>query len=290
MSLTPSDRVTLITEIARSLSDAEWPYIDLVLKQFGLPWTNQWSGTKDAYVIEVIGGVDNESLSELGRHIGVEIDTPKASVDPQFWNGTDLRLFISHLAKHREYTGQLKEALAAYGITSFVAHTDIHPTAQWQNEIETALSTCEVLIALMHQGFKDSDWTDQEVGFAMGRGIPTYSVRFDADPYGFIGRFQAFNGNNKSVEDLAVEIFDVLKTRKQTLRRMAGVLVSRFETSHSFKEAKTNIGRLEALTDWSPTFSKRILKAVEENSQIDGSWGVPGRSKALVERWANKGV
>ncbi len=60
----------------------------------------------------------------------------------------------------------------------------------------------------MHDGFKESNWTDQEVGFAMGRGLPVFSIRFDQDPYGFIGRFQAFNGNGKTVENLAREIFD----------------------------------------------------------------------------------
>jgi len=39
----------------------------------------------------------------------------------------------------------------------------------------------------------------------MGRGFPTFAVRFGEDPYGFIGRFQAFNGTAKQAIVLARE-------------------------------------------------------------------------------------
>ena len=247
MALSSSDRIKLITEVARRLSDEGWPLIDLTLKQFGLRWTDQWEGDKDSYVIQMLNDSPDESLLALGNHVGFEIDSPNLGLDPPFWKDGNLRVFITHLAKHQEYAGKLKESLENFSCTSFVAHTDIHPTAAWQNEIETALSTCEVMIALLHKGFNESDWTDQEIGFAMGRRLPAFSVRFDQDPYGFIGRFQAFNGNGKSTDALAQEIFDVLRSHKQTQRRMAEILVSRFENSDSFKNAKDNMKLLEEL-------------------------------------------
>jgi hypothetical protein len=142
----------------------------------------------------------------------------------------------------------------------------------------------------MHDGFKESNWTDQEVGFAMGRGLPVFSVRFDQDPYGFIGRIQAFNGNGKTADNLAKEIFDVLCQHKQTQRRMVEVLVARFESSCSFQNAKDNMTLLEELDTWSRNYSERIEKAVENNGQIESSWGVPERVKSLVESWGKKGV
>lgn len=71
---------------------------------------------------------------------------------------------------------------------------------------------------------------------------------------------------------------------------MADILVARFEDSTSFKNAKENISLLEELPRWSKLYSKRLIKAVEENSQINGSWGVPGRVTALIEKWEEKGV
>lgn len=290
MSLNPSERIKIIAEAGRRLSGEEWSLIDLTLSQFGLPTADAWSGEKDAYVIEMASKASDDVIIALAHHIGFEVSTSEPGIEPPFWKGSHVRVFLSHLSAHRVFAAELKEAMEHYGLTAFVAHNDIEPTTEWQNEIATALSTCEVLIALMHDGFKESNWTDQEVGFAMGRGLPVISVRFDQDPYGFIGRFQAFNGNGKTADNLAKEIFDVLRKIKQTQRRMAEVLVARFESSFSFQNAKDNMTLLEELDTWSRNYSERIEKAVENNGQIEGSWGVPERVKSLVESWGRKGV
>src|SRR4029077_15913647 len=142
-----------------------------------------------------------------------------------FWRKGILRVFVTHLAAHRVFVGELQEALLPFGISCFVAHTDIEPTSVWQAEIETALATCDALVALLHPNFHASNWTDQEIGFAIGHGVPAFAVRFGQDPYGFIGRFQAFNGNGKTPAALARELFDAYRKNKQTQRRMSEVLV-----------------------------------------------------------------
>ena len=174
MALNPSERIKIIAEISRRLSSEDWPLIDLTLSQFGLPTTDTWSGPPDAYVIEMVKDASDDVLISLAYHIGVNISAPDQGIVPPFWKDGHLRVFLSHLSDHREFAGELKEAMEYYGLTAFVAHDDIEPTAEWQSEIETALSTCEVLIALLHVGFKESSWTDQEVGFAMGRGVSCF--------------------------------------------------------------------------------------------------------------------
>lgn len=124
----------------------------------------------------------------------------------------------------------------------------------------------------------------------MGRGVPAFAVRFGHDPYGFIGRFQAFNGNEKSATALARELFDAYRKNKQTQRRMSEVIVGLFEESGSFAEAKVRVGYLEDLELWEPSFSSRIRSAAKSNSQVSGSWGVPDRVTALVKKWAKSGV
>jgi len=288
MVLSPSDRIKIISEVAGRLQDEGWALIDLTLRQFGQRTTDTWRGTEHDYIIEMISAASDSELQGLAHHVGFEVSEPVGGIDPPFWKDGSLRLFLSHLAKHKKFSGGLKEELEAYGISCFVAHSDIHPTTEWQDEIVTALSTAEVLVALLHDGFNESDWTDQEVGFAMGRSIPVFSVRFDQDPYGFIGRFQAFNGNKKSTTQLAKEIFDVLRTHKATERRMSEIIVTRFENSYSFQNAKANVGLLEELEYWSDGYSERIAGAVDGNSQISGSWGVAERVSRLVEKWARK--
>lgn len=290
MALTPSQRITLVKAICDHLAEEEWLLIDLTLKEFHLPTQDTWSGTKSAYLIEHVADANDDVLMQLASHVGYKVrgmeQTP--AFDPPFWEKDHLRLFISHLAKHREYAGELKESLLAHGISAFVAHNDIEPTTEWQTQIETALGTCDALVALLHPKFHESSWTDQEIGYAMGRGVPVFTARFGQDPYGFTGRFQAFNGNGRSAVELASEFYDVYRTHKQTERIMAASVVALFEKSYSFANAKSLMGQLETLEYWETGFSGRIAAAVEANSQVSGSWGVPERVSRLVNEWKKR--
>jgi hypothetical protein len=291
MALSPSQRITLIREIAARLGAEDWPLIDITLKQFSMPWSDEWRGTKDAYVLNMVAEGPDQSLIDLAQHVGFQSEeTPTPRFEPPFWRKGMLRLFVSHLAAHRGFAGELQEALLDFGVSCFVAHNDIEPTQEWQTQIETALATCDALVALLHPSFHASNWTDQEIGFAMGRGVPVFSVRFGQDPYGFIGRFQAFSGGEKKAVELARELFDAYRKNKQTQRRMSEVLFGLFEDSGSYADAKTRIGYLEDLDFWEASFSTRIRSTVKSNRQVSDSWGVPSRVEALVKKWARSGV
>lgn len=290
MALTPSERVLLIKEVARRLGGEEWPLIDVTLRQFSLPWSDEWRGDKDAYVLTMIEAGEDSTLLDLARHVGFQLPTASPGVDPPFWRAGMMLLFLTHLAVQRELAAELQGALWGYGISAFVAHNDIEPTQEWQTEIETALATCHALTALLHPQFHDSNWTDQEIGFAMGRGVPVFSVRFGQDPYGFIGRFQAFNGTGKTASVIARELFEAYRANKQTEAAMAEALVQLFEESDSFATAKTRIGYLEGLRVWKSAFSSRLRAAERSNSQISESWGVPDRVQAVIKKWNGKGV
>lgn len=109
------------------------------------------------------------------------------------WTPGYFRLFITHVSARRDVAGSLREGLKAYGIDAFVAHETIAPTTPWQDEIEDALVTCNACAAILSDGFKESDWCDQEVGVCVGRRVLVLAIDDGLDPYGFIGRFQAFN-------------------------------------------------------------------------------------------------
>lgn len=286
MALSPSERVSLIKVTAERLGHESWSLIDVTLNQFGIDTPDQWSGSTDSYVLHQVKGVSDQTLVDLAQHVGFKFDQPAPpGVTPSFWRDDMLRLFITHLATHRAFAAEIQEELLRFGISSFVAHNDIEPSLEWQVQIETALATCDALVALLHDDFHASKWTDQEIGFAMGRGVPTFAVRLGETPYGFIGRFQAFNGNGKSAKEVANELFDCYRRNKQTQRKMSGVLVSLFESSGSFATAKERIGFLEELTVWDSSFSARIHAATQSNSQITHSWGVPLRVEMLVKKW-----
>ncbi len=205
---------------------------------------------------------------------------------PSFWRKDHLRVFLSHLASHKDYASEVKKALVPLGISCFVAHDDIEPTSEWQNEIEAALKSCHSLVALLHPHFHESKWTDQEIGFVMGRDAPAFAVRLGETPYGFIGRFQAFNGINKPVTKLAEELFGMFCKHKKTAPYMSEALLCLFEKSNSFADANKLIGYLERLQYWKPSYVERIREAVYANSQISGSSGVASRVDFLAIKWS----
>jgi TIR domain len=276
-------------EISARLSPEEFSIIDLTLNQFSLPSSESWSGSKVDYILRMIENGSDTTLVDLGSHLGFSFEDGSTSkIEPVFWEKGKFRLFISHLSTYREWAAELQNELIPFGISSFVAHNDIAPTVEWQTQIELGLSTCDSLIALLHPAFHTSQWTDQEIGFAMGRGVPVYSIRLGEVPYGFIGRFQAFNGVDKDPKKVALEVFNAYRKNKQTQKRLSEVLVNMFAQSQSFAEAKERIGHLEDLEVWETMFSIRMTSAIESNSQIIDSWGVVERAKKLLKKWDKK--
>jgi hypothetical protein len=151
--------------------------------------------------------------AQSGLLIGVTKHAPEASIK-RIWTENRYRVFLSHKAEVKKETAQVKERLALFGISCFVAHEDIHPTMQWQDEIENALATMDAFVALMTDNFHESDWTDQEVGYAFARGIPIVAVRLGRNPYGFIGKFQELASR---WETAAIDVAKILLKQERAL-------------------------------------------------------------------------
>lgn len=279
----------MIQDTAGHLDAEDWTTIDLTLKQFGFPTSDQWSGDKKAYIVEMIGDAKDDDLIELGQHFGMQLDgqdvAAAAARETPYWQEGQVKVFISHLTTEREQAAHLQTAFARYGMSGFVAHNDIHPTTEWQIEIETALATCDMLVALIHPDFVSSKWCDQEVSYALGRGVPVFAVKCGADPHGFVSRFQAFNGNGKTPNQIAKELFEAAIDHKKLQERMADVVIDLFVNSGSFATAKERVAYIDRLKVWDASYSSRLNKAVKNNSQISGSWGVAGQVKAVVNKW-----
>jgi nucleoside 2-deoxyribosyltransferase len=69
----------------------------------------------------------------------------------------------------------------------------------------------ELFISLHTLKFKDSYWTQQEIGFAVAKGIKIIAVRMDEDPTGFLSKYQALSRNSKNAEQLAADIDNLVK-------------------------------------------------------------------------------
>lgn len=144
---------------------------------------------------------------------------------PEIWkdNGK-FKLFLSHLAIDKQYATRLKTTLLKYNISCFVAHEDIEPTKKWQIEIEKALWFMDAMVTIHTKGFSESVWTQQEIGFALGRGVKIISLKMGTeDPKGFISNEQAISRRQRNAEQVSEEINTLLTNDLLTKHKMEEV-------------------------------------------------------------------
>ncbi len=200
-----------------------------------------------------------------------------------FWRQGYFRLFLSHISKHKVEASQVQRMMLKYAVSVFVAHEDIEPTKEWQNEIELALSSMDAMAAFLTEGFGESKWCDQEVGVAIGRKVLVVPIRLGIDPYGFIGKYQGVAGLAQKPEELCANIFDILGKHDITKTRVTNALVSKLCGAESFAESKTTVGFLSGLREnITPKMAEKLSAAIENNSQVSNSFGVADKIKALL--------
>jgi len=187
----------------------------------------------------------------------------------RIWADGQYRLFLSHKSEVKKETAELKTKLGLYGVCCFVAHADIHPTREWQDEIENALATMQGFVALMTEGFHDSNWTDQEVGFAFARDVPIIAARLGRDPYGFIGKFQGLSCTWSSAPEAIAKL--LIKHE-----RMFDAYVSVLKSCPSFEMGNTLSAILPGIQN--PTQEQRdaLVDAYNANFELRGSFGFNG--------------
>lgn len=148
------------------------------------------------------------------------------AVERIWGDASALHVFITHKANIRDRAHKLSSRLAEYGIAGFVAHDDIEPAAEWQESIEKALFSSDALIVLLTDDIRESDWTDQEVGIAFGRQLPVFPVKMNekSDPYGFIGKIQAFKLRDEIISDFVEKFILDSRTCSPAINSLLSVL------------------------------------------------------------------
>ena len=154
-----------------------------------------------------------------------------------------------------------------------MAHDDIRPTRDWEDEIIHSLRNVDILIALLTPDFRNSEWTDQEIGAAVGRGLPVVPIDLGMTPYGFLGKFQAIRGKSVPMEDAADYILQqLLETGRPEIH---GLIVNSFIVAMS-RLANFNSGeRLAKIFPLFKNLSENQLSAIvaahNSNRQVNGS-------------------
>lgn len=186
------------------------------------------------------------------------------------WEADHFRLFISHISASHELASQLAIWFHdRYGMHAFVAHAEIEPSADWQNEIEAALSSMDALLALLTPGFSDSLWCNQEVGWALGRDCLAVSVRLGEDPSGFVGRLQAIAGGDGNPFGISERVFIALASNQATAARV-GVATSMFlRRAYSWEQIQHRIApALRRVQQFTPEALDNLQLAFHESYHV----------------------
>jgi TIR domain len=196
-----------------------------------------------------------------------------ASANPDaitFWEPGQLRAFISHRDRHKNWAKMAASALEAYGISSFVAHDTIEPMTTWHLEIVKALHTMEVMIAFITDDFHESEWTNQELGFAIGKNIPVVPIKLESkDPAGFIATMQALKCRIDDPEGMAADVYSVIAEKLGSKTRLQGTLISAFLAAPDFFETKSRFDRMAGvITSLSDDELQTILEGFKNNYQL----------------------
>ena len=192
------------------------------------------------------------------------------------WDEGIFRVFISHTAKWKADAEKLKKVLQRYGIASFVAHADVDPTLQWLQEIEKALRSMDLIVPFMTSDFRESKWTDQEVGAAVGRDIPVFPVKIECDPHGFMEKIQAIvvgDGDLNCVANTIVKGLLINDAVSHNGKSAVDTVLVAMNNAYSFDQGNLLATLLPHISALSSQQEESLVFAHNENSQISGSYG-----------------
>ncbi len=256
---------------------------------------NKLNGSQNEYVskvfIEMITTEHDRWREESGVYRPpVSSHSVPADALQRLWGSYHVRVFLSHKATVKVQTSQLKQSFARCGVAAFVAHEDIEPTQEWQREIERALFSMDALVALLTPDFHESNWTDQEVGVAIGRGVPLIAVRMGLDPYGLMGKGQGLGGCGWSdTNSIALKTFHLLRKRLTDKSRLFECALAAYAESADLADSAWKVEHLlSTFPDLSVNQVERILAAYRANSQNKNS--LKGRHLLcpLLTKWTGK--
>lgn len=202
-----------------------------------------------------------------------------------FWKPGLARIFISHRDAHKVSARELSEALEDYGMSCFVAHDTIQPMSEWRAEILKGLQTMEVMLIFLTDDFTESMWCHQEVGFALGKGVPIISLKLGhVDPPGFISHVQAQRGKIDNPFKSAADLFPLIGKALNQQERLHEVLINSFIAAPSWTDARDRFDRMaKQITHLTEAQVETIIGAFRTNNQLNGSIYLDNRNRRLLK-------
>ncbi|QDM27561.1 toll/interleukin-1 receptor domain-containing protein [Tardiphaga sp. vice304] len=233
----------------------------------------------EAVIIELADEADPDfqRATNLASVVAVNPDTVA------FWKKGFVRLFVSHRDTKKIDARALADCLEQYGVSAFVAHDTIQPMSTWQREIEKGLATMELMLVFLTDDFHASAWTNQEVGYALGKGIPIITVKVDSkDPIGFIADKQAMKGRANQPSETARRIIDIIANNLGQKTRFHEMLLSAFLAAPHWDAARDRFNTLQSFVDFLDDAQFASIQAgFKNNDQLHNSIYLTNQNRRL---------
>ncbi|MFT8640159.1 toll/interleukin-1 receptor domain-containing protein [Bifidobacterium sp.] len=272
------EKLALIRNIARTLAEQSLYDVNLILHELQIveiraeAWESRSSssatGSRTCIVIEKIRDLSPSAIDDLAHSVRelfgivISVESKRATAP--------LQLFASHLTTQKALVGQVGEYLHKWGVSLFVAHTDIEPDTEWQREIERVLDSCDAGVVFFSPKFIESRWCDQEVGWLMGRQVPCYSLRFNNEtPYGPLGKKQAYSvTDGMTAASVGEEIIRWISQKPELTTGFAASLVEALKNSDCFRQTDKVWDWLQNAKDLGKDSVASLLSAIRDNDQV----------------------
>jgi hypothetical protein len=276
--LTPAKRADLLLRLLARLFEMDWNDIDVILTSFGLDGLdldgNPDYATAHSQCRSSLQAADANTLQQLAAYVlGSDWDlrdseVPGSGSADDLWGDGIARVFLSHLATEKAFVAEISEHLAGIQVCSFVAHDTIDVSREWQADIERALGSADVLVGLAHPGFHNSYWTQQEVGWALGRNLPVLMIGLGETPQGFPARYQSPMLSGPSAWKVASTIAVWLTRDERWRDEVVGALVHDLQDARSFVAGEAAAKRLSEVGKLTPAVLDAIEQAYLSNDQL----------------------
>ncbi|WP_029151243.1 toll/interleukin-1 receptor domain-containing protein [Microbacterium indicum] len=268
--------------------DRNWNFrrVNLLLIEYGCTPLGGYGNDDFAFEDSVKDVSDSDLIEMYSLVTGTEVDDVQSqieTVDSSLWKPGYVRLFLSHSARHKKFIGQVADELAVSGIHAFVAHDTMEYELPWQEQIEEALRSMQAFVAVTHAEFLDSAWCHQEIGWALGRGVPKYVVRAPADPTGFIGRTQWPQAGDVDHRQVAQIILQWVSKIPEFSDQIVDGLLAALRSAGNYMDAGATAKRIATIETLTPKQWATLAEIYHENDQVGGA-GLVGRALAPYYR------
>lgn len=202
-------------------------------------------------------------------------------------------MFLCHASRDEDTARKLKDVFERYfGFDVFIFQEGIDLTEEWDSVIIDRLKKSKLVVPIITENLKPSQFANQEIGIAIGWRKKIISIKMGEEGgMGFLGKFQAcvhkdLENNIESGVDInegflatAAKIFKHLVTsHKYNLKKYKGLVVDSLlyalSQSPSFKTSMLICDSIVEADKTVPLLGRQILeiKAImKTNSQVKNS-------------------